>query len=35
MAQLKIAVGSTGLAWSDDLEKAIQKIRLSQPDPCP
>lgn len=35
MAQLKIAVASTDLVWSDDLEKAIQKIHLSQPNPCP
>ncbi|MBI1260375.1 MAG: aldo/keto reductase [Rhizobiales bacterium] len=35
MPQLKIAVDSVNLKWTDELEAEVEAIHLSQPNPCP
>lgn len=33
--QLEIALGSVDLAWTDDLEKAVNAVHADMPNPCP
>ena len=35
MAQLKTNIASVSVAWSDDLEKAIDEAHHAQPNPAP
>lgn len=35
MEQLKLAVTSVDVPWSEELEKDINEVHLSQPNPCP
>ena len=35
MEQLKLAIGSVDVAWSDELEKDINQIHLRAPNLCP
>ena len=35
MEQLKVCIDAFDLAWSDDLETAVNALHLEQPSPCP
>lgn len=35
MEQLKIAISSTNVPWTEDLQKDIDEVHISQPNPCP
>ncbi|MBV1933071.1 MAG: aldo/keto reductase, partial [Parvibaculaceae bacterium] len=35
MEQLKLAIGSKDIPWTEELEKDINKVHYSCPNPCP
>ncbi|RAV62717.1 aldo/keto reductase, partial [Aerococcus urinae] len=35
MEQLKLAVTSRNIKWTDELEKDVNEVHASQPNPCP
>jgi len=35
MEQLKLAIGSADIPWTDELEKEINAVHQEQPNPCP
>ena len=35
LQQLELALTSVDVPWSEDLEKDIEAVHLSQPNPCP
>ena len=35
MEQLKLAIGSIDIPWTEELEKDIDAVHIGQPNPCP